>query len=344
MLSQGVNENIAIEVIKKAERKLPTDKLMTRDEIISLLVPIFSGMGTSSAHTKHSPKNQRIVAFVGPTGVGKTTTLAKLAAYYALQEKNRVALITLDNYRIGAVDQFKIYAKIIGAPMEIATNVRELKNALKRFKEKDLILIDTAGISRKNDCQFNETAAFLAKIRDVETHLLLSATTKDIELDDILKRFSPIKLKGLIFTKLDESTTYGNILNQLCRTKIPVTYFTNGQQIPEDIEKASLDQLLNLITEQKDNAKLVDNSPVFKRCDNPSLKYYVANKNSDVFHYPDCKWGNKIKKENMIAFESIDEAMNKGFKPCGLCNPCDIEHNNSFSSASEKKRIATYGY
>ena len=352
MVSHGVDEALTLELMEKTERIASIKPLTNNDEIKSCLVHILGEMGISCNHTETQHKKQKLIAFVGPTGVGKTTTVAKLATYHALQMAKRVALITLDNYRIGAIDQLEIYAKIIGIPIEVATSARELKMALKKFRNEDLILIDTAGISQGNESQFNELASLLDKLRHVEIQLLLSATTKDDDLNDILKRFRLIPVSGLIFTKLDESTTYGNILNQLSRSKFPVSYFTNGQQVPEDIEIASLDKLLDLILFRKHETKLVDYPHIILKDkktkeDTPGQrfsKYYVANKTSDVFHYPDCKWGKKIKKDNIIEFENIEDAMNKGFKPCGLCNPDNIENHNLSSGIPDKKRIATFGY
>jgi flagellar biosynthesis GTPase FlhF len=286
-------------------------------------------MGITAGPLRIEPGKQKVVAFIGPTGVGKTTTIAKLAAIHAIKMKKQVALITLDNYRIGSIDQLKIYAKIIGIPIEVASTGKEFKECLNRLKDKDLILIDTAGMSQRNEYQFNELRIFFNKVRSVETHLLLSATTKEADLIDILARFKVFRINKLLFTKLDESTSYGNMLNQLIRSKIPVSYFTNGQQVPEDIEIATLEKLVDLITDQEKDVR-------------HSSEAYVASKNSTFFHCFDCQLAKSIKQENIIVFERAIDALNKQLKPCGSCCPDKVEKQSLYSWDADKRKSGTY--
>ena len=251
MSFQGVEENIAMDLIEKINRIASSENVLKNKEVKSYLIDAFKKTGLSASPIKIEQGKQKIVVFVGPSGVGKTTTVAKLAFAHALRMKDRVALITLDNYRIAAVEQLKIYAKIIGISIEVASTGKEFKKCLNRLKDKDLILIDTPGISQKDEYQFNELRNFFDKVRHIETHLLLSATTKENDLIDILARFKVFPISKLLFTKLDESTSYGNMLNPLIQSKIPVSYFTNGQQVPEDIEIATLNKLADLMTDRE---------------------------------------------------------------------------------------------
>jgi len=182
----------------------------------------------------------KVVALVGPTGVGKTTTLAKLAARYAYKyfEKKRVALVTLDTYRIGAAEQLKIYAQILDSPIEVVHSPKGLRAVLKRFSSYHMILIDTAGRSQNNGEQINELRQLLKQEIPIETHLVLSATTKNSDLDAITSKFGAVGFDRLIFTKLDESYTFGCILNQALKTSKPLSYITYGQRVPEDIDVA----------------------------------------------------------------------------------------------------------
>ena len=197
---------------------------------------------------KDSP---RIIALVGPTGVGKTTTTAKLAAHYAMHKGANVALVTIDNFRVGAVEQLKTYSRIMDIPIDVANTPDELKSCLAAHRDKDLILIDTAGRSPKDQEKLEELKAFLDSAQGVEIHLCLSATTKDKELDDIVGRFSGLSVNRILFTKLDESETLGCIVNTHVRHKLPLSYFTNGQMVPEDIVVASPRRLANLILREK---------------------------------------------------------------------------------------------
>ncbi len=190
---------------------------------------------------------RRVIALVGPTGVGKTTTVAKLAAHAALVTKKDVGLITADTYRIAAVEQLKTYAEIIGIPIEIAFTPPELKMALARMANKELVFIDTAGRSQHNEQQMAELLAFLAAANPDETHLVLSATTKLADLRECIEHFQPAKYNWLIFTKLDETSSYGCIFNSVLETRCPVSYLSIGQNVPDDIEEADSARLTGLL-------------------------------------------------------------------------------------------------
>ena len=189
----------------------------------------------------------KIVALIGTTGVGKTTTLAKIAAKFVLERGVSAALITADTYRISAVDQLKTYSDIIGLPLEIVYSPAELKTAIRKFRNKQLILIDTAGRSQRNDYQMQELQEFLEAEPEIEKHLVLSATTKSRDALNILERFSVCKPDRVLFTKTDETTSMGFIVNLLFDKRITLSYLTNGQSVPDDIAPASSEILAKLL-------------------------------------------------------------------------------------------------
>ena len=189
----------------------------------------------------------RIVALIGATGVGKTTTLAKIAARFVLEKNIRAALITADTYRISAVEQLKTYSDIIGLPLEIVYSPEELKVAIHKHRDKDLILIDTAGRSQHNEYQMKELQDFLAVDSRIEKHLVMSATTKNRDVADILQKFSVCEPGRVIFTKTDETSTLGLIVNLLADKDISLSFMTNGQSVPDDIIPASADKLAALL-------------------------------------------------------------------------------------------------
>jgi flagellar biosynthesis protein FlhF len=193
---------------------------------------------------KNSP---RIIALVGPTGVGKTTTTAKLAAMYALNRGNKVALITMDIFRVGAVEQLKTYSRIMGIPLEVASTPKELEKAVEKHSACDLIFIDTAGRSHKDKEKLDEMKNFLENKIQIEVYLCLSATTKDRELEEILTRFSIFQISKVVFTKIDESESFGNMVNLLMKDNLQIAYFTTGQRVPEDIEVATSGKLADMI-------------------------------------------------------------------------------------------------
>ena len=189
----------------------------------------------------------KIVALIGTTGVGKTTTIAKIAARFVLERGISVGLITADTYRISAVDQLKTYSDIIGLPLEIVYSSAELKTAIKKHWNKRLILIDTAGRSQNNEYQMQELKEFLSADSSIEKHLVLSATTKERDAERILDRFSICKPDRLLFTKTDETDSLGLILNLLFDRRIALSYLTNGQSVPDDIEPARAETLAKLL-------------------------------------------------------------------------------------------------
>jgi len=193
-----------------------------------------------------SDKNQTTMALIGPTGVGKTTTLAKLASIMALKKKKKVALLTMDTFRIAAVDQLKRYGDIIGVPVNVAETPEDVKMLIARHSDKDLILIDTAGRGRGDIEQMGKLQTLAELESRVKFNLVLSVNTRDACLYDTVKRFGGVDIDSLTFTKLDEGTGFGPIFNTARYSGKPLAYFTDGQRVPEDIEAASSKRLESL--------------------------------------------------------------------------------------------------
>ena len=192
----------------------------------------------------------RIVALLGTTGVGKTTTLAKIAAKFVLEQRTNVALITADTYRISAVEQLKTYSDILELPLEIVYNPNELSAAIERHRLKDLILIDTAGRSQHNEYQMRELEEFLKVNPRIEKHLVISATTKYTDAKQIMNKFSQVNPDKIIFTKIDETGSLGMIVNLLNDNRYSLSYITTGQSVPDDIERATSEILANLLLQK----------------------------------------------------------------------------------------------
>lgn len=186
------------------------------------------------------------MVLVGPTGVGKTTTIAKLAGQLSLIEKKKVGLITIDTYRIGAVEQLKTYAEIMNIPFKVVITIKDMEVAIEELKDCEVILVDTTGRSSKNQMQISELRAFIAKVKTDNIHLVISATTKNKDIIAITEGFRCLNYKNIIITKLDETTVYGSIMNIIYRAKTPVSFLTGGQNVPDDIEELSIDKLVKL--------------------------------------------------------------------------------------------------
>ena len=192
-------------------------------------------------------RGSRVVAFIGTTGVGKTTTLAKVAAHFVLEQNLKGALITADTYRISAVEQLKKYAEILGLPVEVVYSAADLRKAIARHRSKDFILVDTAGRSQYNEFQMEELKELLAAHPRMEKHLVISATTKEADAAEIMQRFSACKPDRIIFTKTDETCAVGMVLNLLAGKELPLSFLSNGQSVPDDIIPATADRLAELL-------------------------------------------------------------------------------------------------
>ena len=192
-------------------------------------------------------RGRKIYSFIGPTGVGKTTTLAKLAAKNAMEHGKKTALITLDTFRIAAVAQLQTYARIMGLPIEVAVNSEDLHKAIQKHNDCDRIFIDTAGRSPNADGDITELRSFFRIPDEIHSYLVLSATSQYENLVNFDERFSVLPVKSYIFTKLDEAQDASTMINFLIAQQKPVSYFTTGQQVPEDIEAVTKKRVAALL-------------------------------------------------------------------------------------------------
>ncbi len=238
MLDNEVDEKYAKEIIEEIEQinkpNMPFDYALAN--IYQKMILKF-GMPTSITPAENGIK---IVFFIGPTGVGKTTTIAKIASIFRVDQKKKVALLTADTYRIAAAEQLRTYANILEVPFRIIYTVEEIEKALEDFKGYDYILIDTAGHSHQNTTQKESMSNLIHSVDDKvekEVYLVLSATTKYRDLISIADSYKEMADYKLIFTKLDETTTLGNLLNLRLYTNADMSYVTYGQNVPDDIEE-----------------------------------------------------------------------------------------------------------
>jgi flagellar biosynthesis protein FlhF len=191
--------------------------------------------------------SKKLINLVGPTGVGKTTTIAKIAAYAVLKDKKKVALITTDTYRIAAIEQLKTYAEILNIPIEVAYTSDDFKNANNKFESYDLILVDSAGRNFRNRYYVDELQRVLLFNEEMETYLVLSLTSKYKDMQSIYDQFTAVSIDKVIFTKQDETSCYGALFNLAVNNRIGIAYITNGQNVPDDIIEASIEKVASMI-------------------------------------------------------------------------------------------------
>jgi flagellar biosynthesis protein FlhF len=236
-LENEVNEKYAHMLVEEI-KDLP-DKESALDAILANVYQrIILKLGQPKVIQLGEQKKPRVCFFVGSTGVGKTTTIAKIASAFKLEKKAKVALVTSDTYRIAAVEQLKTYANILSVPIRVVYNPAEMQQTLKDYESYDLVLVDTAGRSPRNQKQCDELAELLDSVDEElrEVYLVLSATTKYKDLKQIVSIYEDMADYRIVFTKLDETSCYGNILNIRLDTGAPLSYVTCGQVVPDDIE------------------------------------------------------------------------------------------------------------
>jgi flagellar biosynthesis protein FlhF len=231
-------EDLARELVERAMRSLAAsdagDSKAARTHLLAAIGREIEVAGPIVS----VPRQRRLVALVGPTGVGKTTTTAKLAAHFRLREQRRVGLITVDTYRIAAVDQLRTYADIIDLPMEVASTPHEMEQAIGRLADLDLILMDTAGRSPRDEVQIQELKSLLDEAQPDEVHLVLSCGSGTGAFASSIERFAAVGANRMILTKLDEAQGLGALLPLLRSSRLPLSYVTSGQNVPDDIEVA----------------------------------------------------------------------------------------------------------
>ncbi len=253
----GVEKRNALNLVRKVGFELGQERAAAPEQVLDQLASeIMDSLRVRSSLNGLEPRSQtgktgapEVLALVGSTGVGKTTTIAKLASEAILRRNLKVGLINLDSYKVAAFDQLATYAKILNVPFRSAQSAEDLKAALGDFKSLDLVIIDTTGRSQRDPKSLQEMQELLGAVEGIRTQLVVSATTRDAELLDMASRFSVFRPEGILFSKLDEATCFGSIYNLSQKVNLPLTYFTTGQRVPEDIEEASVERIAALILE-----------------------------------------------------------------------------------------------
>lgn len=245
LVEHDVDESLAAELTQSVYRKLGEDLLGNKKEVEQCLLKDLASIFVPIPPSVPA-KKQKIIALVGPTGVGKTTTIAKLAAIHKLMYKQDVALISADTYRIGAIEQLKTFAAIADIPIEVVYKPSEMKTALTTFEDKDVVFVDTVGRSQRAKNEIAELGDFVSAINPHEVHLVLSVTTESRALNEAVENFRAVVPNRLIFSKLDEAVAFGQMLNIAHKYSLPISYITTGQNVPEDITMASNVQLASM--------------------------------------------------------------------------------------------------
>ncbi|TDO94478.1 flagellar biosynthesis protein FlhF [Halanaerobium saccharolyticum] len=239
LLDQGVDSRNVNLFLKQMDSQIDGDDSDFENQLKEFLAVYFADNGEINLTA-----DQKIISFIGPTGVGKTTTMAKIAAHFAVDKNKKVGLITADTYRIAAVEQLQTYSKIIDIPFAVCYSSSRLEEMIRgQFRNCDLILIDTPGSSWKDQLQLGRLKGYVDHSFVDQVHLLLSLNTKSSDLRSIVSKFSELEPDRVLLTKLDETSSYGDIINIKENYNLPLSYLTFGQDVPEDLEAATADQI-----------------------------------------------------------------------------------------------------
>jgi len=246
LITSGLSEKRVRFFLRKGMEEATEE---TSDFTVKVLKGLIASVETVNPFTGKKKDGPVCAAFVGPTGVGKTTTIAKLAAYNGLKRKKKVGLVSVDNYRIGAVDQLKTYSAIIGLPCIPAFTAEDLKKALNKLSGMDVVLIDTAGQSHLDSGRMQAMKNMLAAVPGIETHLVISASMERLDMREAVECFNVLSPTSYVFSKVDETRRSGRIIDQMMDHKLPLSFITNGQEVPEDLIVATRKQILNLLVD-----------------------------------------------------------------------------------------------
>jgi flagellar biosynthesis protein FlhF len=264
LVGHGVDPQLAHHLLRSVVETLGTAGLGNREAVNGVLRErMEEGLAVSNPSVKRQ-YGQKIMMLVGPTGVGKTTTIAKLAGLAREQDEHqKTVLITLDTYRVAAVEQLRVFAKILKIPLEVAVSQQDFLECVGRHQEADLILIDTAGRSPKDRVGHEELVAMTRGSFKIETHLVLAAPVATTVQMDTIRRYQSLPIHKIIMTKLDEASMYGSMYNLLSQVGMPVSYLSAGQRVPEDLEPATCQGLVDLVL-GKPSTVVVSEQPVLE--------------------------------------------------------------------------------
>jgi flagellar biosynthesis protein FlhF len=247
LVAQGLRQETAFECLRELQTTLRDPDRTAAHFMLQLLRGVLTARLRSAGPLLVAEDCQKIALFVGPSGVGKTTSIAKLAAQYRLEEKRSVAMLTIDNYRPAAVEQLRLYANVLGVELMTASTCDEARDCIAQLDHTELVLVDTPGFNPRHVEPWNGWTALTGLPYQVEVHLVLSATTRIQDIDAAVKRCTGAPSLRLLFTKLDETSGYGSIFEAAHRSGVPLSYWGTGPRVPEDLAPAVSDRLVDFI-------------------------------------------------------------------------------------------------
>ncbi len=324
LISQGVDEQLAVDLHQKTAA-LTKKALHVKDELRTALTQVLTASNVVAPRSPAATDVRRIMVMVGAAGVGKTTTVAKFAAKQAMQFGGKsVALLSLDDQRIAGQVELERYARILGIELRCACHTDDIGRELDALNDYRLVVVDTPGMASHDHVQLEHLRRLINAIGNASVYLLLNADADGAALDKAVSFFKPLNAERAIFTKIDWASRFGGLINVSLKYEMPISHLCDSQKVPEGIRAAKAAEITAMVLPDKgkNDGQQEDDSIVTVVRGNqsqPMQNYYVANRNSDIFHHKRCKSVKRINKDNMVVFNDPAQAMGQQFKPCRMC-------------------------
>ena len=324
LISQSVDETLAADLHQKTSALL-TNSLHDQNELQAAFSQVITACGVVGPVGSMPNDAQRILVMVGAAGVGKTTTAAKFSAKHAMQYGGEsVAMLSLDNQRIAGQAELERYARVMGVELKSAYQVSDIKRELDALRHRRLIVVDTPGMAAHDQVQLENLRRMIKAMPGAVVNLILNADADSEAMAKAIRFFKPVGPHSLIYSKIDWASRYGGLINMSIKMGLPISHLCDSPKVPEGIQIATAEKISALvIPKQHINKGQQEEDPVItvvRGTESQQMDdYYIANRNSDIFHQKNCKSIKRINKDNTVVFKDPAEAMGQQFKPCRMC-------------------------
>jgi flagellar biosynthesis protein FlhF len=321
LLDRGLGRSIAAEWDHQIQELLPADETTHPKDTVQALSQAIQAKQLLGTRHRHQPVQPKTIIFFGPSGAGKTSAVAKMATKLVLQHPDSVAVLSLDNQRVAGSAELERFAPIIGVPFKKAFKSEEIASALSDCETYSHVIVDTPAVSLDDPLQREKLRRLLALFDNAEHLLVINASIQEKTMARMTQYFKPLTIHSYCFTGLDWCVEPGVLINQSDARDVPIGFISDSSRMSEELKPASADLLAELLVGEGSDGVSIgpDTVTVVTQPKKHPDHYYVANRNSDIFHFHECKSVKRIHTDNMIVFKDSAEALGQQFKPCRMC-------------------------